>query len=560
MKNKYFILVITFLCLLAGQSTYSQDWQDMGFDDATNALIQDFEDQGGTVDVYDNAQDYADAVNNDDDPNNDYDYGDDNNDSNNNSNDNDNTGVAYWTDSSGINMYSDGEGRTYADMNNDGIFQPTEVVDDSLNSGSSNNSGNDDDSTDIYDGLLDTHNYDNNTGTTDDDQYPPDDTPTNNDNTTPEEPVTKKYWYLDNDGDGYYISYLYALGKPSGNYKDLVIGFDCDDTDATKNEGSDCGYRKWYLDADGDGYHSDETESVDSPGLGEGWVLYTRGVDCEESDPTITTQCWPLTPSTCKGCLEEALDDINNVYFDSTTDVIPYNFEAGKNNIFDANGRPLRSGASGNLLQIEIDGVLKSPSQLLRTEGTLKALNKIATFYAQSKGYVGLVKIVNTVGKKQGNDVAFYGNGVLTVRAIAFSEGKFNNVHDFISTINHEIFHWKDPKTGTKDYQFKDHANIYLLQASDPDFKNSSDWNKINTANQYMVRIFNSSRAHEVGMNNDGIIAAMQKYNNENTGGVKMYDMLFSSAGVAGLRFSTSINGQIKDNQYKYEELENTAD
>lgn len=295
MKNKYFILVFTFLCLFVGQSSYSQDWQDMGFDDATNALIQDFEDQGGTVDVYDNAQDYADAVNNDDDPNNDYDSGDDNNNDSNDSNDsNENSDVAYWTDISGIHMYSDGEGRTYADMDNDGIFEPTEVVDDSDNSGSSDNSS-DDNNTDIYDGLLDTHNYDNDTGTTDDDQYPyPDDTNNNddtptNDTPTPDTPPTRRAWYLDNDGDGYYISYVVTINKPDGNYTATTEGADCDDNNYSKNLGTHCGWKIWYLDEDEDQYHSDETEQADSPGIG--WVLTTRGVDCEESDPEITDQC-----------------------------------------------------------------------------------------------------------------------------------------------------------------------------------------------------------------------------------------------------------------------------
>ncbi|MEO8236545.1 MAG: hypothetical protein ABI576_00455 [Flavobacterium sp.] len=362
MKNKYFILVLTFLSLLIGQNSFAQDWQDMGFDDATNDLIQDFEDQGGTVDYYDNAQDYADAVNNDDNPDNDYDNGDDNN---YNDSNNDNTGVAYWTDSSGINMYSDGEGRTYADMNNDGIFQPTEVVDDSHNSGSSNNSSdddNDDNNSDIYDGLLDTHNYDNDTGTQDDDQYPyPDDT-NNNDDTptndipTPDAPPTRRAWYLDNDGDGYYISYVVAINKPDGNYKETSRGPDCDDNNYSKNLGTDCGWKIWYLDEDEDQYHSDETEQADSPGIG--WVLTTRGVDCEESDPDITDQCrrktwyfdgdgdeyhsnemvsadypgdgWFLTtmgndcndmdpaktvqcgPSTCKGCLEDPVQNLIN--------------------------------------------------------------------------------------------------------------------------------------------------------------------------------------------------------------------------------------------------------
>lgn len=262
---------------------------------------------------------------------------------------------------------------------------------------------------------------------------------------------------------------------------------------------------------------------------------------------------------------------IMNVFLNTTAEasivvgqsdgIPPNNFPEGKNNIFTASGAVSgKHGTDGYFLQLEIDNVLRSPSQLLRTEGTLSAFNKIAAFYAKSKGYTGTVKIVNTVGKKKGNDVAFYGNGVLTVRAIAFTQGKFDNVNDFKSTINHEVLHWKDPKTGDNNYQFKDHANIYLLEASDPDFKNSSDWHKINNANQYMIRIFNSSRVNEVGMNNEGIVAAMKKYSDENTGGVKIYNILFSNAGISSLRFTTSINGQIKDNRYEYQELENTAD
>lgn len=242
--------------------------------------------------------------------------------------------------------------------------------------------------------------------------------------------------------------------------------------------------------------------------------------------------------------------------------VLPkFKFVANKNNIFNVNGRPLRSSINdGNLLQIEVKNALHSPSRLLRTEGTLRAFGKMATYYAELYGYTGVVQMINTKGKDGGDDVAWYGNGVLTVRATAFSEGRFDNVNDFKSIIKHEVLHWLDPKTGDDNYKFKDHATIYLLQASDPDFKNTSDWHKINNANQYMIRIFNSSRVHEAGMNNNGIVAAMQKYNDENTGGVKIYNILFSNASVASLRFTTSINGQIKDNHYEYQELENTAD
>lgn len=261
MKNKYFILVFTFLCLLVVQSSYSQDWQDMGWDDATNDFVQDFVDQGGTVDYFNDAQDYAEAVNNDYDSSNDWEYG-------------------SYIDSDLVGTTIEkSDGTIYDYKYTEGWFPVNH---------SSNGT-----TIDIFDGLLDTHNYDNGTGTTDDDQYPPDDdnnddTPTN-DPPAPDTPATRRAWYLDNDGDGYYAYYVWAIDKPIGNYKETGEGFDCDDNNRLKNLGTDCGWKKWYLDEDGDQYHSDETEQADSPGTG--WVLATKGVDCEESDPTITDQC-----------------------------------------------------------------------------------------------------------------------------------------------------------------------------------------------------------------------------------------------------------------------------
>ena len=98
-----------------------------------------------------------------------------------------------------------------------------------------------------------------------------------------------KAWYLDNDGDGYFATGVSATEKPEGNYTESTMGFDCDDTNPLKNVGSDCGYKMWYLDWDGDGYHSDSNKSADSPGVG--WVLTTLGVDCDENDPTKNVYC-----------------------------------------------------------------------------------------------------------------------------------------------------------------------------------------------------------------------------------------------------------------------------
>lgn len=294
MRNKYFILVLTFLSLLIGQSGYAQDWDDMGWDDEITDFINDYEDQGGTVDYYDNAQDFLNDVNNDNDDSNDWEYGE------------------FIDPRYEGTTQTDSQGNIYDYQYSEG-WHP---VDHSNNDNSNND-------TDIYDGLLDTHNYPpNDTSGDDQDQYPPDDNPNNDTNTpespTTEEPPAKRIWYLDDDGDGYYSTYIFASSKPSGNYKESTIGYDCNDSDSSKKVSADCGLKKWYLDADGDGYHSDETESGDAPD-GD-WVLTTKGVDCEESDPKITTQC---NPNTCKGCPEEEKDwylDKDNDGYDGGTE------------------------------------------------------------------------------------------------------------------------------------------------------------------------------------------------------------------------------------------------
>ena len=47
--------------------------------------------------------------------------------------------------------------------------------------------------------------------------------------------------------------------------------------------------KKWYLDQDGDGYHSKIQVSDKSPG--SKWKLSTKGTDCDDSDATKTTNC-----------------------------------------------------------------------------------------------------------------------------------------------------------------------------------------------------------------------------------------------------------------------------
>ncbi|RVT71967.1 hypothetical protein EOD40_16230 [Flavobacterium sufflavum] len=70
--KKYYILAFTLLCLLMGQSSVAQDWQDLGLDAQTTAILQQFEDAGVEIKAYTDTQTYINDVNNDSNPNNDF--------------------------------------------------------------------------------------------------------------------------------------------------------------------------------------------------------------------------------------------------------------------------------------------------------------------------------------------------------------------------------------------------------------------------------------------------------------------------------------------------------
>ncbi len=85
----------------------------------------------------------------------------------------------------------------------------------------------------------------------------------------------------------------------------LRRGSDCDDTEA------ECEKKKWYLDNDGDGYHSDTEESCDKPG--DKWKQSTSGTDCDDTDAGKTENC-DTQSDPCKNIKEKFAN--NNTYKD----------------------------------------------------------------------------------------------------------------------------------------------------------------------------------------------------------------------------------------------------
>lgn len=304
MRNKYFILVLTFLSLLIGQSSYAQDWQDMwdATEDDTNSHWESNDDGGFTETDFDygNLEHYETVMNDDQ-------YND-------------------WLDSGG---WEDKQHHSQDDMKDTHNQTDDHHVDNIRyndgNDGDDSNDSNDND-TDIYDGLLDPYNYGNDDDPYypyDDDQYPPGDTPNNDNNGTPQEPTTpdpstckcapEKTWFFDNDRDGYHGDVQDATSSPGVNWSLVTKGEDCDDDESAKT--TDCITPVWFLDNDQDGYDAGKKQVTESPG--DGWIKGTsKGTDCDDTVYNKDNACYvPLKDP----CLKKNLDAFLNA--DSSTNV-----------------------------------------------------------------------------------------------------------------------------------------------------------------------------------------------------------------------------------------------
>lgn len=59
-------------------------------------------------------------------------------------------------------------------------------------------------------------------------------------------------------------------------------------------------------------------------------------------------------------------------------------------------------------------------------------------------------------------------------------------------------------------------------------------------------------------MNNDGIIAAIAEYNAKNVGGVQIINPFYAGS-LAGFTFTTTINGVVQYNDFKFKVLSSPA-
>ena len=90
-------------------------------------------------------------------------------------------------------------------------------------------------------------------------------------------------WYLDSDGDGYYVSSVASCTNPGAGYNTTGGTFgDCNDADASVHAP-----QQYYVDADGDGYGSTTTAMLCSSTAPAGYS--TNNTDCNDADASVHT-------------------------------------------------------------------------------------------------------------------------------------------------------------------------------------------------------------------------------------------------------------------------------
>ena len=91
-----------------------------------------------------------------------------------------------------------------------------------------------------------------------------------------------------------------SVKRPGAKWTLSTRGQDCDDTDKTITKQP----VTWYLDNDGDGYHSEAIENCGK--LGDNWKRTTKGEDCDDTKPKFTTTCCPegsgIVDDKCTDC------------------------------------------------------------------------------------------------------------------------------------------------------------------------------------------------------------------------------------------------------------------
>ncbi|OYQ50027.1 hypothetical protein, partial [Flavobacterium aurantiibacter] len=190
---------------------------------------------------------------------------------------------------------------------------------------------------------------------------------------------------------------------------------------------------------------------------------------------------------------------------------------------YDANGNQVEISEMfgdtrvGNMVKIQMDGKLYSPSQLDNSVGSNKAIANIAKYYAKAVGAEnGTIVGTGATDEKSSENPAFTCNfdNVARINNNGGFSPALDDIDNFKSTMKHEILHQKNNINGVKS-NFENHAEVYLKQMADPSFQN--------TTKNYKEQIIGSFGNYLLNMNREGygqnaIDSKIETFNSLNLG------------------------------------------
>jgi hypothetical protein len=209
------------------------------------------------------------------------------------------------------------------------------------------------------------------------------------------------------------------------------------------------------------------------------------------------------------------------------------------------------SGAT-KLSQVDQNKGTKLSGLNYSSKGTVKAVSNVLAHYASAKainGYTG----VGTFAKGSAHE---NGNGNIFFNTKSLGNGIYDNASNIKSTLNHEggmLGHKNEKYDG--DYTFKQHSTIYLNEALNPDFINTTDGYKASQAESFTQRVLNAEvKESNYGSNHLNMI---NEYNKNKAGVYISVDT--GGPNVKGAIFNVYVNGNEYSTQ-KYQNIESPHD
>lgn len=205
-------------------------------------------------------------------------------------------------------------------------------------------------------------------------------------------------------------------------------------------------------------------------------------------------------------------------------------FVDGKNYVFDSDGNPKAAGADGKLIQIEIDGVTKKPSELDPNNPNQRMiLTKIAVFLAQKMGTPAgywFATGKDTDASQTSADIPASTSPippyitVLNMRGDKYSS-RLDNIYSFTSILSHEIKHQYDFKNSIPR-NLKSHVNVYIKSMEENSFKQSPPDFKLSITISLANYIFNMDK--KAGYSANSTIEEIVRFNDSSSsnGGYKI--------------------------------------